>query len=365
MIRLTDLAGKGSFTMGGKKFEYGKVYSNPYASAFKPVNEAEGEDHEVSMGQNQLDTIIKMATELKAKMGKDEKQIPAWIQDHISKAENYISQASGNYHEYGDSNEGINEDMDAQLMKDLQRSIKSLQNMLTKSKNPKEKENLKANIDATLSTMNWYKKIKKINEEPAKTTGEKIQRYNDRVKKLRDKISSTKNPEQKMKFQTTLKGILQRLSDIKKDYGIKAPHREEVVNEAGPCWKGYKQVGMKNKGGKQVPNCVPEGVVNEASRIPKMYIKYLAVQKKVRELEDAQKAMGAKYYATNDEKKRQAMMPALKKGTEKLASYRRNLADIEDKYINSIYDDPNASKAKTQANRDIGGNYGPYNYDFD
>jgi len=24
------------------------------------------------------------------------------------------------------------------------------------------------------------------------------------------------------------------------------------------CWKGYKQVGMKNKNGKQVPNCVPE-----------------------------------------------------------------------------------------------------------
>jgi len=33
MIRLTDLAGNGSFTMGGKKFEYGKVYSNPFASA--------------------------------------------------------------------------------------------------------------------------------------------------------------------------------------------------------------------------------------------------------------------------------------------------------------------------------------------
>ena len=28
-----------------------------------------------------------------------------------------------------------------------------------------------------------------------------------------------------------------------------------------PCWVGYKQVGMKNKGGKQVPNCVP---ANEA-----------------------------------------------------------------------------------------------------
>jgi len=26
------------------------------------------------------------------------------------------------------------------------------------------------------------------------------------------------------------------------------------------CWTGYKQVGMKNKGGKQVPNCVPESM---------------------------------------------------------------------------------------------------------
>ena len=33
------------------------------------------------------------------------------------------------------------------------------------------------------------------------------------------------------------------------------------VTEA--CWVGYKQVGMKNKGGKQVPNCVPEEVVKE------------------------------------------------------------------------------------------------------
>ena len=24
-----------------------------------------------------------------------------------------------------------------------------------------------------------------------------------------------------------------------------------------PCWKGYEMVGKKNKGGKQVPNCVP------------------------------------------------------------------------------------------------------------
>lgn len=25
-----------------------------------------------------------------------------------------------------------------------------------------------------------------------------------------------------------------------------------------PCWKKYKMVGMKKKGNKQVPNCVPK-----------------------------------------------------------------------------------------------------------
>ena len=35
-----------------------------------------------------------------------------------------------------------------------------------------------------------------------------------------------------------------------------------------PCWVGYKQVGMKMKGGKQVPNCVP---ANEATQFDELY----------------------------------------------------------------------------------------------
>jgi hypothetical protein len=104
MIRLGGLVNQKAFG----KFEQGKVVSNPMHTAF--IKEAEGEDHEVSIANNSLDTIIKMATELKAKMGENEKDIPAWIQDHITNAENFISQASSNYHEYGNKNEGkINE----------------------------------------------------------------------------------------------------------------------------------------------------------------------------------------------------------------------------------------------------------------
>jgi hypothetical protein len=38
---------------------------------------------------------------------------------------------------------------------------------------------------------------------------------------------------------------------------------KEIINE--DCWKGYEQIGMKDKGGRQVPNCVPvkEGLSND------------------------------------------------------------------------------------------------------
>lgn len=60
----------------------------------------ESMDHEVSMAQNSLKSIVIAAGELMNKMGEDEKDIPAWIQDHITNAANYIRQASENYHEY-------------------------------------------------------------------------------------------------------------------------------------------------------------------------------------------------------------------------------------------------------------------------
>jgi hypothetical protein len=31
----------------------------------------------------------------------------------------------------------------------------------------------------------------------------------------------------------------------------------QMIEGKNPCWAGYKQLGTKSKGGKQVPNCVP------------------------------------------------------------------------------------------------------------
>jgi flagellar biosynthesis chaperone FliJ len=255
----------------------GKVISNPFANAF--VNEAEGEDHEVSMGQNQLDTIIKMATELKAKMGENEKEIPAWIQDHISKAENYISQAAGNYHEYGTN-------------------------------------------------------------EASVPTGERIQNLNNRIKALRDKLSATKSPEQKKLFQDRLKNALQTLSNIKKDYSIK----KESVNEDSPCWKGYKQVGMKDKNGRQVPNCVPnESVVREiSSRTPKIFVKTAAVEKKIKELMADRKKAVVPYNNETDPAKKEKLKQILIKLTNQIKGYENNLVklrDMEEEYLQQMHAD--------------------------
>lgn len=75
----------------------------------KPKTEGHDGDHEVSMAQSTLDSIIKHATELKTKLGQSEKNIPAWIQDHITNAENYIDQANTSYHEYGSEEQPMTE----------------------------------------------------------------------------------------------------------------------------------------------------------------------------------------------------------------------------------------------------------------
>ena len=217
MIRLGGLVSQKAFG----KFEMGKVISNPFATAF--IKEGEGEDHEVSMANNSLDTIIKMATELKAKMGENEKDIPAWIQDHITNAENFISQASSNYHEYGQNEARIAEDK-------------------------------------------------------------------------------------------------------------------------GPCWKGYQQVGMKEKDGRQVPNCVPnESVVKEISgRTPKIFVKTAAVEKKIKELMADRKKAVVPYNSETDPAKKEKLKQILIKLTNQIKGYEKNLIqlrDMEEQYLQQMHAD--------------------------
>jgi hypothetical protein len=63
---------------------------------------------------------------------------------------------------------------------------------------------------------------KKINNEVS-TPGEQIQNLNNRLTKLRQDMAKAKSPEAKNVIQARMKNALQKLSDKKKDMGIKKP----------------------------------------------------------------------------------------------------------------------------------------------
>lgn len=87
----------GAYRLGEDK---GEQIFNRLTELLKYKTQNESEDHEVSMAQGSLETIIKHAQELLKKIGNEEKDIPGWIQDHISKSESFIQQANDQYHEY-------------------------------------------------------------------------------------------------------------------------------------------------------------------------------------------------------------------------------------------------------------------------
>ena len=92
--------------------EDGDATSLPSSLIDGPVKDdedaySEGMDHEVSMAKASLQNIVSNASALMNKMGDEEIDIPAWVQDHITNADNYISQANDGYYEYeaGENNE--------------------------------------------------------------------------------------------------------------------------------------------------------------------------------------------------------------------------------------------------------------------
>ena len=76
-----------------------KLAGIPRGSRLTETNMPPGQDHEVKMAQQQLLQIAKQAIVLSRKIGTAEKDLPGWIQDHISQSYNYSTQANVGYHE--------------------------------------------------------------------------------------------------------------------------------------------------------------------------------------------------------------------------------------------------------------------------
>jgi hypothetical protein len=90
------------------------------------------------------------------------------------------------------------------------------------------------------------------------------------------RITALQHLDEKPDYYTKLKKMeTQKESNIVRDVNgnVYAEFIDIIksgsIEEENPCWKGYKQVGTKTKGGKEVPNCVPvkEESIDEAVRL--------------------------------------------------------------------------------------------------
>ena len=80
----------------GKSIELGKVYSNPYSTAFKPQEtiqeeEIKEDDHEVGMGLSSLKSSVRSAkiiyTNIKKRNIED---LDGWVQEKMTLAADYL-----------------------------------------------------------------------------------------------------------------------------------------------------------------------------------------------------------------------------------------------------------------------------------
>jgi hypothetical protein len=82
------------------------------------------------------------------------------------------------------------------------------------------------NIDDLINGVDWasMERTRRFNESVTESTpGEQIQNLNNRLTKLRQDMAKAKSPEAKNVIQARMKNALQKLSDKKKDMGIKKP----------------------------------------------------------------------------------------------------------------------------------------------
>lgn len=78
---------------GKKNIELGKVYSNPYHTAFSPIKEEtiKEDDHEVGMGLSSLKSSVRSAKTIYDNIKKRNiEELDGWVQEKLTLAADYL-----------------------------------------------------------------------------------------------------------------------------------------------------------------------------------------------------------------------------------------------------------------------------------
>ena len=178
----------------------------------KEVASGKKKDEEGYMANIEFDQIERAVNILRSRIKKGDQQIPAWVQSKITRAADFIDTAA----DYMASDEEVSEGMDMKAFK-AQRS-----------------------------------KVKRSEKRAADkiAPGRRAGIHSDRLSPERAaRHRANVDPDFEGNDERNYPGGKLRAKKVRK---------AKALGELGEaCWTGYKQVGMKKKGKKMVPNCVP------------------------------------------------------------------------------------------------------------
>jgi hypothetical protein len=201
------------------------------------------EDHEISMASNELKSIYANAKKLLGLVQQygEHGDLEAWQQSKITKAADYLYSVL-------QSIEGEQDKFDIDMFTENDRYNYldySPYARIPKNDDDYRKNDRNVGVERELNNYQIY-----INNKPWRI-------FADR----RQAINIVKTLQNKGKKVEILPTALPPTPSKDMQEGLRDPNDN-------PCWKGYKPVGTKNKGGRTVPNCVPkegfgEGLTNE------------------------------------------------------------------------------------------------------
>ncbi len=252
---------------GSSEDSYGEVGKNHTQHAYKVYHKKPGEKPKL-IGDTENNVHNKTKKTAHAVARNDEMEY-----DHKSHndAVRHVMDAAGVH-----SSTPIRYIKDKKQMNEEVERIDELSTNTLKSYHNKALKDMKAKgekLGMRSGTKKDWKRIHGMETAKSKMYSKGVDPFKEEVESVTERTLSEPETQEKERI---VKGMKKGLQGFKQRYGERAKSvmyatatklaKEETVQEGentqvkggDPCWKGYQMVGMKNKGGKKVPNCVPE-----------------------------------------------------------------------------------------------------------
>lgn len=208
-----------------------------------------GEDFEFSMARGELKTAQAAITRLMTKL-KGEGDLEAWVQSKITKAAEYLDTVADHL-SHGED--------DTERKKEVEEEFKGHKSVEEIAKKHKvSPSSIQKQLEMGMKVEHEHTTDNDEAMDIALQHLDEIPNYYSKLKKM-EKVK-----EEWTELHDANGNTFAHVVDIIKGSDYKFKSFTQPVSEK--CWDGYKQVGMKKKGEKVVPNCVKEDSIDEGNK---------------------------------------------------------------------------------------------------